>query len=180
MKKMELYPLGTKLSHRPGAFQHVFLRLPRKTVYQVDTGADSPRLESFISIQKFPVCMAAAYLLRRFVMDSLQPQLHRKIYPAGKGGKQLQHLRRQAIGPGGNAKAAYTGNGKGIVIELPQPFHRGIGIGMGLKIGDAARIRPFFPDAAKFPFDLFRRRKEGAFRKFSTALPAIDTPAPAL
>ena len=52
VQEVKLYPLGTKLSHHLGAFQHVFGCFPGKTVDQMDAGAYTSLLQGGITRKK--------------------------------------------------------------------------------------------------------------------------------
>ncbi len=109
VQQVELRSLGPQPTHGPGAFQHIPGRFAGKAVDQMDAGADAPFLQRAVALKKFRKSVSPADGFRRLVMDGLQAQLHRQICFVREFFQQIQHIRGQTIGPGGNAEAAYSG-----------------------------------------------------------------------
>ena len=102
-------------------------------------------------------------------MDGLQSQFH----GYGLAGVDLfqkgDHRIPQAVRPGSDGKADDFFRGDGLKIQLPQRFHRGIGVGKGLKIGDVFAAFVFGGDPGLCPLQLRRDGLGAADRKFAAA-----------
>ena len=71
-------------------------------------------------------------------MDGLETQFDPHWFDAVELCQNIQHLFIQAVWPGCDRKDADIRMGNCLLIHGPQTFRRGIGIGIGLEIGDVS------------------------------------------
>ena len=155
--------------HLPGGFYHLHRSFPRQSVDEMHTGADPPLVQLLHGIRKDGKGVAPVDAPGGIVHTGLQAQFHRQICPVGQLLQVRQNICGQAVGTGADGQSHHCRMGKGRFVLLPEPFHRGVGSGMHLEIGNDPWIRIPFPDPGKLRFQLLRDGHGGSMGEIAAA-----------
>ena len=94
------------------------------------------------------------------LVNGLQSQFHgNRLYGIDFRQKR-HHIAAQTVRPGTDGQSDDLFRSNGLAVQLPQLFHRGIGVGKGLEIGDIFSVSVLAADPSFGPFQL----KDNGFR----------------
>ena len=105
----------------------------------------------------------------RILMDRLKSQLHPHWFDPVQGVKKLQHIISQTVRPGSDGQCHDIRMGDGFCEDSAQMFHRSVGVGIGLKIGNVLMDWALGREACDLCVDLFCDGKRSACRKISAS-----------
>ena len=167
MQQVEFYTVRAGGDGLPGGFHRIRFPFPGQTDNDVGDHMDARRLQPLHRIQINFIFIATANVAGGFGIGGLQAQLHKYRFLAVDLFQQGYRLGRQAIRAGADGQAHHIRRRDRFGIQPLQGFHRGIGIGKGLKIGKKFSIRYLVSDPRLGPLQLLRHRAAAAFGKIA-------------
>ena len=143
---MKLYHIGSKLCHLAGTFQHHFLGLVGKSVYEMDCDENvgGAPAEPFVALEKFLVGVASVYKAGSIVVNALKSQLHENGDLFRDLCKKGYYLIAKAIGTGGNCNHHGIGECDDLLVYFAKVLNWSIGVCMCLKIRNETAGVPLF------------------------------------
>ena len=112
-------------------------------------------------------------------MDGLQPQFHRNRFFQVEPGEQGNCFRGQAVRTGADGKACNVRVADGFRKQSLQPFQRGVGIGISLKISDKTSGRKLGCHQSLLLLNLGGNGDAGISSKISRSPCTAENTAPA-
>ena len=146
---VQLQPVGAEVEHDVQAFPGVPAGLAGQADDQVGAHGNAQASGGQGGVPVFLETVAPVHALEAFVEGGLQAQFQPDFHaPVPVAGEQVQHRRRHAVGPGAHRQADHALHRQGLVVQGLELGHVGVGVGVGLEIGQVL-ARPGAPgDAA--------------------------------
>ena len=154
MKKLEfdsLHRFSVQIFH---SGEDIAFFLPRKPQYGVRDHFYPPRPKIFHSHIETGKRIPPSDIPGCFFMDRLQSKLRPYRFPSVQAFQQVQHVLAETVRPRAYRKSADLRMFDRLCKNLFQIFHRRVGIGISLKIGDKLPDRPFFRKDPDLGFNL--------------------------
>ena len=114
-----------------------------------------------------------------FLMDSLKTKLHPYRFLAVQSFQKIQHIRSQTIRPGADGYCRHQRMFQSFRKDFFQIFHRGVSIGICLKISDKSRCVSFLGQFCRLLIDLLSDRIPFVSGKISRTSLTAENTAPA-
>ena len=158
--------------------EHHLPRLPGQSQDHMDDNREPCGLQAAQGILVDMQVIAPPDIPGRLRMDGLQPQLHPHGLHPVQLFQQRHHLLRKAVRPGADGQGHDRLLCHGLRKKLFQILHRGVGVGVGLKIGDELFRTGLPPEPSLRPLELLRNAPAAALGKVpGAARGAEDAPA---
>ena len=169
MQQVELYAICACVHSGLCGLQHHFFRLSRQAQDNVGHHFNPRCFQPFYRVEINLGFIAPTDVAGGFFVNGLQSQFHGHRLDVIDLGKKLNHICPQTVGSCTDRKAHDLLRGDGFQIAFSQMFHRGVGIGEGLKIGNVFSVFVFLVYPELCPLQLFCNGRRAAFREFSAA-----------
>ena len=159
MQQLKLNSENTAFGNKINGFKHHAACLIRKPQYEMCNDLYSPASKLIRYNDEILNACMGIHGIKSALMDGLKAQLHPHGFDVIQLAQQIQHLLRQAVGTGGDGEGGDVGTVDDRFKEGLEALHWGVGVGVGLEVGDVAAAPKFGGNAGFGLGDLLLQRQ---------------------
>ena len=177
MKKLKLDPLDVFFVQISHCLKNLFPALSRKLQNRMNDHFDIPFAEILHSLIEAGKPISPSDVLSCFFMDRLKPQLDPYRLDPVQLFQKIQYLLSQTVRSGSYRQGYDPWMRHCLLKNLPEIFHRRIGVGIRLKIRNIFLNRPLGGKKRDLAFNLLCDRQRYVCRKISASSLAAENTA---